>query len=168
LERFEVKVAFYKSKGDWKNRIIRWWTKSPYSHVELILPDESTWVSISPMLTSTVSKRNIDTVNSLDDWDFLSFELSWRKPVREYQLKQLYNFIEETEGARYDWLGMILSQMCPYLIKHRDKWYCSEWIAHALVKARLVDWGKLQIYSTPNLSPGKLYNLLEDHKPIYK
>ena len=164
----EIKLAFYKGKGNWKNKVIRWWTKSPYSHVELILPDGDTWISISPMLTSTVSRRNINTVEDLNKWDFLSFELSWREPVRDYQLKQLYNFIEETEGAKYDWLGMILSQMCPYLIKHRDRWYCSEWIAHALVKARIVKWDVLQIYSTPNLSPGKLYEILNEYKTNYK
>lgn len=164
----EIKVAFYKGEGNWKNKVIRWWTKSPYSHAELILPDGTTWVSISPMLTSTVSKRSIDTVKDLNEWDFLRFELSWREPVQDYQLRQLYNFIDETEGTKYDWLGMVVSQMCPYLIKHRDKWYCSEWIAHALVKARVVKWEKLQIYRTPNLSPGKLYELLKDYKPVYK
>jgi len=164
----EIKIAFYKGKGNWKNKVIRWWTKSPYSHVELILPDGITWVSISPMLTSTVSERNIDTVKNLNDWDILSFELSWREPVRDYQLGQLYNFIEETKGAKYDWLGMIMSQMFPYLIKHRDRWYCSEWIAHALVKARIVQWDNLQIYRTPNLSPGKLYEILKAYEPKYK
>ena len=164
----QIKIAFYKGKGNWKNKIIRWWTKSPYSHAELILPDGITWVSISPFLTSTVSARSAYEVKDLNDWDFLSFDLSWREPVKEYQIKQLNNFIGDTNGAKYDWLGMILSQMMPYLIKHRDRWYCSEWIAHALVKARVVKWEQLQIYRTPNLSPGKLYDLLKNYKPSYK
>jgi len=163
-----VSVAFYKGKGNWKNKIIRWWTKSPYSHAELILPNEITWVSISPFLTSRVAGRSVHEVQNLNDWDFLSFDLSWREPVKEYQIKQIYSFIEETSGARYDWVGMILSQIFPYLIKHRDRWYCSEWIAHSLVKGRIVKWDKLQIYKTPNLSPGKLYEILKDHKPEYK
>ena len=164
----EIRIAFYKGKGNWKNKVIRWWTKSPYSHAELILPDEITWVSISPFLTSTVSARSVYQVKNLEDWDFLNFELSWRGPVQEYQIEQLHYFIQETNGAKYDWLGMILSQMFPYLIKHRDKWYCSEWIAHALVKARVVKWDRLPIYKTPNLSPGKLYELLKNYKPSYK
>ena len=164
----EVKVAFYKGKGGWKNKIIRWWTKSPYSHAELVLPNGITWISISPFLTAKVAARSVYQVENLEDWDFLSFELSWREPVREYQIKQLYGFIEETNGAKYDWTGMILSQVFPYLIKHRDRWYCSEWIAHALVKARVVKWDKLQIYRTPNLSPGKLYEILKEYEPHYK
>ena len=102
-----VKVAFYKGEGNWKNKIIRWWTKSKYSHAELVLPNEITWISISPLLTGKVSARSIYEVKNLQDWDFLSFELSWRKPVRDYQLKQLNSFIKETNGAKYDWIGMI-------------------------------------------------------------
>lgn len=164
----KIRVAFYKGKGNWKNKIIRWWTKSPYSHAELILPNEITWVSISPFLTSKVAARSVYEVENLSDWDFLSFDLSWREPVREYQIKQLYSFIDETNGAKYDWFGMILSQLFPYLIKHRDRWYCSEWIAHALVKARIVMWDNIYIYKTPNLSPGKLYEVLKNYKPNYK
>ena len=163
-----IRVAFYKGKGDWKNRIIRWWTKSRDSHVELILPNGITWVSISPFLTSKVSTRSINEVENLNDWDFLSFELSWREPVNKYQIAQLHNFIDATRGAKYDWFGMILSQLFPYLIKHRDRWYCSEWIAHALVKARIVMWDNIYIYKTPNLSPGKLYEVLKDYKPNYQ
>ena len=43
-----IKVAFYKAQGDYINKIVRWWTKSKYSHAELILPDDVTWISISP------------------------------------------------------------------------------------------------------------------------
>ena len=53
----EIKVAFFKGDGDWHNHIVRWWTKSPYSHAELVLPDGKTWISIRPFLTSKVAKR---------------------------------------------------------------------------------------------------------------
>ena len=164
----KIKVAFYKGKGDWKNKIIRWWTKSPYSHAELVLPDEVTWVSISPLLTGKVSARSFYQVENINEWDFLTFDLSWREPVRKYQIEQLHNFIEKTNGAKYDWTGMVLSQIFPYLIKHRDRWYCSEWIAHALVKARIVMWDSVNIYRTPNLSPGKLFDILKNYNPDYK
>ena len=164
----KIKVAFYKGKGDWKNKIIRWWTKSPYSHAELVLPDNVTWISISPLLSGKVMQRSIEEVADINDWDFISFDLSWREPVRNYQLKQLNSFISQTNGAKYDWAGMILSQIFPYLIKHRDRWYCSEWIAHALVKARIVMWDNMHIYRTPNLSPGKLHEVLKSYKPNYK
>ena len=157
-----VKIAFYKgSPSSYLHRIIRWWSKSTYSHAELIMPDGKTWISISPFLTAKVSARIRGTIDNPDDWDYLNFPLSWRKPVREYQLKQLYKFIDVTQGSSYDWFGMLLSQVCPYLIKRRDKWYCSEWIAHALVNSRIVMWDDLRLYGTPDLSPGRLYDILE-------
>ena len=71
----KIRIAFYKGKGNWKNKIIRWWTKSPYSHAELIMPDNYTWISISPLLSSTVSSR-IKTDFDLQNWDFIEFDIS--------------------------------------------------------------------------------------------
>ena len=102
------------------------------------MPDNKTWISISPFLSSRVSSRVRDEIKNPEDWDYLTFKLNWRKPVREYQLRQLRKFIGETEGCKYDWIGMIASQFLPFLIKRRNKWYCSEWIAHALVNSRNV------------------------------
>ncbi len=164
----EIKVAFYKGDDSRIHKIIRWWTGSIYSHAELVMPDGKTWISISPFLTSKVSRRNGSTVKNIEDWDFLSFKLSWRKPVEKYQMDQLDRFIKNTEGKRYDWTGMILSQVTPYLIKHKSRWYCSEWIAHALVNSRILMWDDAKIYRTPNLSPGKLYEILKDYKPTYR
>ena len=158
----KIQIAFYKDDPSRLHRFIRWWTKSKYSHAELIMPDGETWWSISPFLGSAVASRQRTTLNNPERWDYLTFNLSWRQPVREYQLAQLNKFIENTRGHRYDWIGMLLSQCTPFLIKHRNKWYCSEWIAHALVKARIVMWDSLKIYDTPEMSPGKLYDLLLD------
>jgi hypothetical protein len=159
----EIQIAFYKGGAGWIHKTIRWWTKSPHSHAELILPDGKTWVSISPFLTSRVAPRIKYQVDVPEDWDFLTFELNWRQPVQEYQLDQLYKFIDMTQGSKYDWVGMIMSHFCPYLIKRRDRWYCSEWIAHALVNSRIIMWDDLKLYDTPDLSPGKLYTLLKDY-----
>ena len=98
------------------------------------------------------------------DWDFLTFSLSWREPVSQYQMNQLEKFLDSTRGAKYDWIGLIFSNVTSYLVKKRDKWYCSEWIAHALVNARIVMWDDMNLYDTPDLSPGKLYDLLSQLK----
>ena len=158
----EIKIAFYCGKGGWIHKVIRWWTKSPYSHAELILPDGKTWVSISPFLTSRVAPRIRHKLENPQDWHFLVFPLSEREPVRNYQLDQLYKFIEHTQGSKYDWIGMIASQMTPFLIKRRDKWYCSEWIAHAMVNSRIIMWDDINVFDTPDLSPGKLYSVLRN------
>jgi len=162
MEGSYIKVAFYKGNSGRLHKIIRWWTKSKYSHAELIMPDGKTWISISPFLTSRVSARCRDVIENPEMWDYLTFDLNWRQPVQEYQASQLQKFISETTGCKYDWIGMLLSQFGPFLIKRRDRWYCSEWIAHALVNSRIIMWDDIRIYDTPDLSPGKLYDILFD------
>ena len=160
----KITISFFK--GDKKkllHRLIRWYTGSKYSHAELILPDGETWVGISPFLSSRVSKRKKAPEECNGNWDYLDFDLSTRGPVRAYQIKQLDKFIEKTTGAKYDWVGVILSNLTSFLVKKRDRWYCSEWIAHALVNARIIMWDDMNLYDTPDLSPGKLYSLLVKH-----
>lgn len=162
----KIKIAFFKGeRKSYLHRFIRWYTKSIYSHAELVMPNENKWVGISPFLTSTVGVREkiIPIEDQRENWDFLTFTLNWREPVRQYQLDQLDKFIEKTLGSRYDWFGLIISNLTPFLVKKKDKWYCSEWIAHALVNARIVMWDDMDLYDTPEMSPGKLYDLLIKH-----
>ena len=149
----KIKVAFFRGKGNWKNKVIRWWTKSPFSHVELILPDEKTWISISPFLTSRVAARNKEHVNQ-DNWEFVEIE------VTEQQVNVIKEFYDFTEGCHYDWIGMLLSQFLPFHVKRRNKWYCSEWIAYALRISCVIDWRLIKIYYSCDLSPAVLYNII--------
>ena len=149
----EIKIAFYKGDGGWKNKIIRWWTKSPYSHAELVLPDKVTWVSISPLLTSKVETRTKEEYNE-SSWDFVPLQVS------EEQFTTIMEFYEFTKGSSYDWIGMIFSQFLPFTIKRQGKWYCSEWIAYALRISNVVDWKIIKIYDRHDLSPGVLHQIV--------
>ena len=150
-------MAFYKGKGNWKNKIIRWWTKSPYSHAELVMPDNYTWISISPLLTSVVSYR-IKIDFDLKKWDFVELQID------DKQHKMLLDFFEETKGCNYDWIGMILSQLLPFHIKRKNKWYCSEWIAYALRISGAINWRTIKIYDRCDLSPGVLFKIINEEK----
>lgn len=150
-----IQVAFYKGGKDvWYHRFIKWWTKSPYSHAELVLNNGELWVSISPFLYSKVAAR-VKTEWDNDDWDFIDFQ------VTETNLLSLKDFISETTGDEYDWPGMLLSQISPCIIKSRGKWYCSSWIAHAMSHAGIVNWRQAGIYEVPDLHPGRLYFILK-------
>ena len=157
-DEMKVKVAFYKGKGSWKNRVIRWWTKSKYSHAELVMPDNFTWISISPLLTSKVQSR-INTDFNPEIWELVSIEVSAE------QVQVINDFFEETKGCKYDWIGMILSQFLPCKIKHRHRWYCSEWIAYALRISDVFNWKTIKIYDQTDLSPQRLYEILS-HKDL--
>lgn len=153
----KIKIAFYKGHGNWKNRTIRWWTKSPYSHAELIMADNFTWIGISPLLTSMVSARKkVDF--DLKNWDFVDLD------VTQEQNNIIQEFYEETKGSKYDWIGMLLSQFFPYNIKRKGKWYCSEWIAYALRISGIIDWRTIKLYDRCDLSPGVLYQIVDEAK----
>ena len=150
-----IKIAFYKGKGDWKNKLIRWWTKSPYSHAELVLPDGITWLSISPLLSSTVAAREKKVAND-NSWDFIELGID------KEQYRIILDFFEDTKGQGYDWLGMLLSQFLPCKIKHKRRWYCSEWITYALRIANVIHWRIVKIYDRRDLSPGVLYSIAKE------
>jgi len=42
-----IRLTLYKAPGDTYDRFIRLWTRSPYSHCELVLPD-GRFVTSSP------------------------------------------------------------------------------------------------------------------------
>ena len=152
----KIKIAFYKGGREWQHKIIRWWTKSIYSHVELIMPDNYTWISISPFLESKVAKR-IKTDFDLENWDFVSIDIT------EKQHNSLISFYNQTEGSNYDWIGMLLSQLTPFKIKSKHKWYCSEWITHALVLCGILSWQNVKIYDKINMRPSDLYQIVENY-----
>jgi hypothetical protein len=111
------------------------------------------WLSISPFLAKRVQARHgID--GPLNEWDFISFEAT------EEELRNIQRFYELTKGDRYDWVGLVLSQILPYHIKRRGKWYCSEWIAYALRISGILKWDRIRIYDQSDLSPQKLYEMV--------
>ena len=110
----KIKVAFYKGGEGWQHKIIRWWTKSVYSHAELVMPDNFTWISISPFLESKVSKR-LKTDFDLEKWDFITIN------VTEEQHSSIMEFYENTKDNVYDWWGMLLSQFTPFKVKSKNK-----------------------------------------------
>jgi len=117
-----MKLAFYKGKGTWYDKIIRMWTRSKYSHVELVIG--STWYTSSPR-TGGVRARYITPKPA--NWDYVEIE---------GDIPYITSFYQHTKGAEYDWAGIIFSQILPFGRHIADKWTCSEWCASALGYAK--------------------------------
>jgi len=149
----KIWIAFYKGNGDVINSIVRWWTKSPYSHSELVLSDAQTWLSISPFVKAKVSSKQKITYNPIE-WDFVEV------PLLQAQHEIIEQFYDLTKGCGYDWFGMVLSQFLPFHIKQKNRWYCSEWIAYALRISNIIDWKTIKIFDRSDLSPASLYTIL--------
>ncbi len=111
-----MKVAFYKGKGNWTDKLIRLWTGGIYSHCEIVIGDE--WYTAS-WYDGGVVKRKINY--NKDSWDFIE--------VPDTFIKNTVEFFEQTKGAKYDLKGILLNEFLPFKTEDSDRWYCSEWAA---------------------------------------
>jgi hypothetical protein len=116
-----IKLAFYKGKGNLIDKAIRFWTKGSYSHVELIVDD--IWYSISPRDTKVRAKKMIP---KKQNWDYVQISKT------SDDVKFILDHYENTKGSKYDWLGIFLSQFLKLNIQNNKRYFCSEWCAAAL------------------------------------
>ena len=145
-----VKIAFYKGPGLLRDRFIRLWTRSRYSHVELVIDDRNWWLGIRPPESPSVRKNIVNTYNE-NHWDFIEIFAT------KEQVEKIVEFYNKTNGMDYDWVGMVLSHISPFRIKHTEKWYCSEWVIYALEYAGLLGG---ELYDKNKLPPEFVYKLL--------
>lgn len=131
---YKVQLAFYKGEGNIVDKAIRLWTRSKYSHVELVIGEY--WYSTSPRLKK-LTKRVV--YPNPDHWDYISVELSID------EVEKLYN---RTKDAKYDWFGIVFSQFFPFKLHTNKRWFCSEWAASAMGLEETL------------ISPGELYDIV--------
>lgn len=153
-----ITLAFYKGRGkSWWQRVqdwaIRFATRSPYSHVELIegraaLGKETLCLSSSGRDGGV--REKIIPLNP-DHWDLVELE---------DQPEEIGDFIRQRSGARYDYLGIVFSQIFSLGRHNPDKWFCSEICAAALGMPNaqrmspqalydVVSWAQLQLPPDP-------------------
>ena len=137
-----IRLALYKAPGDTYDRLIRAWTRSLYSHCELVLPD-GRFVTSSPR-DGGVRAKVIEQDPAV--WDFLP--LPWIQAAHVEQL------LEQEAGAGYDWLGILGSQILPAGIQSRSRWFCSEFCAQAM-----------RLQQPQRYSPGLLSTHYPGHVP---
>lgn len=114
----KAKLAFYKAKGDWIDLLIRVFTNSPYSHVEIVTNKD--WYSSSPRDGGVRIKQIQDDGNS---WDFVEVNID---------KERLYQKYREYKGRGYDFKGILLSNILPIGWHSKSKATCSEFVADVL------------------------------------
>lgn len=113
-----MKLALYKGKGLVGNALIRWWTRSIYSHCELVIDGIS---YSSSLMDGGVRAKRIDHTPA--HWDFV--ELPWADKLAVLTL------YDQTKGEPYGWLDLLWRQVLNRPGDARG-WFCSEWCAAAL------------------------------------
>jgi len=141
-------LAFYKARGSAADHIIRWATRSAYSHVELLIdceaipPGPFSWQSFSASGRDGGVRSKVIRFDA-GAWDFVP--VPWASIVR-------IRSAQETEtGLRYDWAGLAFSQVLNLRRGSSRRWFCSELCAwslgfpnpSALSPGDLAEWVKL-------------------------
>jgi hypothetical protein len=119
----QVKLAMYKGRSTGKSTIgdalIRFWTRSEYSHCELIVDG----ISMSSSLRDKgVRAKEIEYIP--EHWDII--DLPWADPV------SVLAHFEATKTHSYSVLDIIRSQIFNYGSNQSRSAFCSEWCADAL------------------------------------
>lgn len=140
-----LRVAFYKEKGKFIDKVIRWRTTSKYSHCEFILPDGRMF-SADAWSGGVRFNQNYN----LDNWDIVEI------PCEDYKIKELVGWCDYRNGSKYDWWGVVWFVL-PFVKQEPSKWFCSE-----LCAAGLKFIGKIPVKTkTSKLSPQGLFDLLK-------
>jgi len=118
-----MKVAFYKGTHTGLpgvyNRLVRWWTRSPYSHAELVFDDGQ--AASSSAMDGGVRFKAIDFDPAL--WDFVPVPAGVAPAARDW--------FAQHDGQAYDLLGN-LHFVISAVGDDKRKWFCSEAVAAAL------------------------------------
>ncbi len=113
-----VRLALYKARGNWLNRLICWWTGSQYSHCELVVR--------GTCYSSTIRDGGVRAkVMALpaDRWDMIDLPWADDGSVTDW-------FIQH-ERDRYGYIDLITSQLLGMQRDGRGV-FCSEACAKAL------------------------------------
>lgn len=115
--------------GAW---VIRAWTRSPYSHCEIVIGDM--WYSSSIQDGCRVRAKQIEY--DPDHWDLIP--LPWANP------QSIIDFFEQTDGQPYGWADLFIQQALRLHIDGHG-WICSGWCATALDLSGGDDWFPRQL-----------------------
>lgn len=159
-----VSIVFYKGRGTLAEKLIRLWTKSPYSHCEFRRSDGLCHSNDRYRLVSRLERLEIDS----GDWEVCELELP-SEIIDRVERRQL-----RKNGTQYDWIGIVFSQVFRLGLHDKKRWFCSKSNADDLIYAyRLMERLNDQRYepfleqlyglstaSAQNFSPHALYTLI--------
>lgn len=111
-----ITFAFYKGRGRFLDRLIRFVTAGPYSHVEVLISPMKSGSALAfsaSMRDGGVRQKHIQF--KAGHWDFITLH----RPVDLAP-------VLACQGAKYDWIGAVLSILPWRIWAHPSRWFCSE------------------------------------------
>lgn len=147
IKEIQLKIAFKKVTEDTSffGKTISKFTKSRYYHTEIII--DNLWVSSdTPMGVTVQELKELTHVH----WDYFDFGTI---RILEKDLETIMDFIYAQKGRKYDYLGIIFSQVLPLTLHSKDKLFCSEFVTKVL---QLFLISKVLDLQPNTVSPAKL------------
>jgi len=140
-----LQVGFYKHGLDFFDRAIRLWTWSKYSHCELRFSDGWSYSSF-PDIGTSFFKHSCE-----DPWHWDYIDVLENKPLEQ----KVRAFCDAEAGLKYDWKGIVLSQVLGLNRSAPNEWFCSE-----VCTAALQQIGLFSRVVPHKVSPKGLYQLV--------
>jgi hypothetical protein len=148
----QIQVAFFKAGDSIPDKLIKFWTKSQYSHVEILIEGFS-YDANTKLGLRKYARDSYD----LEQWDVISLDVE----ISLENLGKIERFIKNQIGLKYDWRGIFLSQFVNIGLDSDNKWFCSEFVTKILQLFLIEE----TLDEKPNkISPEKLSELLSSYK----
>lgn len=121
-----VQLALHKNDKRILARAIQLWTKSIYSHCELVIDGKcySSSVMDKGVRCKPVGDGKDEISLSPDKWDIIDIPWADAQFIKDYFTK--------TDGYSYGWWSLITSQLFNMNRPAHESEFCSEWCASAL------------------------------------
>lgn len=122
-----MKVLLFRGKG-FLSALVRWQTRSKYSHAAILLDDSSNEI-IESWPKGGVQRTTIK------DWKYITtFKIN--VDLTEEQKQTIISFLNNQIDKKYDYLG-VFRFLSRESVKPNDQWFCSELVFAALQEANI-------------------------------
>jgi hypothetical protein len=111
-----INLLFYKGPGNFRDQLVRLWTQSPYSHSEFGRSDGFYHSNDRFSLLSRLESFEI----SPNDWEICQIILP-AQIVDRLERRQI-----KKNGTKYDWIGIVFSQVFRLGLHDSKRWFCSK------------------------------------------
>lgn len=146
-----MKIAFQKNGSSAIAKIIQWWTKSQYYHVELVFEDKIAFTADTTFKKFGTFFYEFYYDNyDINNWEVLDLNIS-----EEDELK-IRHWCETENGCWYDLIGLVFTQVIPLSFQNPYWWFCSE-VCHAALQQNL---GWFPSTKSHQIDPFELYNMV--------
>lgn len=152
-----IYIAFAKD-GVAFGELIKLWTLGKYAHCEVVVGAQS---YSATGVEGKVRNKLINFFDKPNKWDIYRV-----RNLNSDAYKIVEEFYENTQGMKYDYKGVIFSQLMSIFNMHdEDKYFCSEWVAECIDRCyngKLTYKNKpLSKYGYNKFNPNKLFKYLD-------